>query len=498
MRYMAEAETETQISNASAGEKFYMENTLLRVSGALFCHDAKRAPTRTNAIELNRGVADKHISFRFDPRLGQPGPMAHKVFIALIKKHSSYGRPVPKEISFTRREIGRLIGRKEWGGKDSEQLSRALHEVHYTFIKTHFKNADGNFVEHSFNVFSEIWIERHEFASDPIEACTVTLAEPILASLRDDHFTCLNHALMSQLGTIGQALYMRLFFHFANLYDGKNGRRLSFPKRYDDICSEWLGGLTVLKHRSKIVGEQLGPHLDALVATGFLSSFGLEKAKTREGFVLTMRPGKTFFEDYERFYRHRKQGDLQFEFHGERQEVSEPLRVSYLFAEKRTGQPVQSIAFVPSKDVETAKQFLSEMPFAEIEDFINYGLNEAARSNFNVQTLGGLKQYLAPYLRQKSNRTVATQVNDRHSVKERDQRERYAAYTAQQASRSAGLLAGLPATEQAEIRALAAAKASGLPGSLQARMIDFHTARITAKRHGQPIQSFDEWKVLAA
>jgi hypothetical protein len=63
-----------------------------------------------------------------------------------------------------------------------------------------------------------------------------------------------------------------------------------------------------------------------------------------------------FFEDCERFYRDRKQGDLQFEFQGERCEVAEPLRVAYLFAEKRSGQPVASIAFVPSKDVGTAKQ----------------------------------------------------------------------------------------------------------------------------------------------
>jgi hypothetical protein len=491
---MVETETVGKISDAAIHDKLYMENTLLRVSGALFCHDAKRAPTRTGEIEFNRGAADKHISIRPDPRLGQPGPLAHKVFVALIKKHSGYGRPVPREISFTRREIGRLIGRKEWGGKDSEQLSRALHEIHYTFIKTHFKKADGKFVEHSFNVFPEIWIERRELASDPIEACTVTLAEPILDSLRDDHFTCLNQTLMAQLGTIGQALYMRLFFHFANLYDGKNARRLSFPKRYDDICSEWLGGLTVLQHRSKIVGEQLGPHLDQLVATSFLTNFDVEKAKTREGFVITMRPGKTFFEDYERFYQHRRPGDLQFEFHGGRHEVAEPLRVAYLFAEKRTGQPVASIAFVPSKDVETAKQFLAEMPFAEIGGFISYGLAEAARSNFDVQTLGGLKQYLAPYLRQKSRHAAAAQVNERHVIKERDQRERYAAYAAHRADEIAGLWAGLTAVEQAEIRALATTKAAAFSGSLQARMMDFHLGRITAERYGQPIQTFDQWK----
>src|SRR5580700_745193 len=230
MQQLIKSRAETTMDEHQA-EKLYIENTLLRISGTLFCHDQKQAASRTSEIELNRGVTEKHIVIRPDPKLGQPGPLAHKIFVALIKKHSDYGRPIRKEISFTRREIGRLIGRAEWGSQDSEQLSRALHEIHYTFITTHFKKGDGHYVEHSFNVFPEILLERREFASDPIEACTVTLADPIIASLEDEHFTCLNHSLMQGLGTIGQALYMRLFFHFANLYDGRQKSRLAFSKR---------------------------------------------------------------------------------------------------------------------------------------------------------------------------------------------------------------------------------------------------------------------------
>jgi hypothetical protein len=96
---------------AKGAGKLYMENNLLRVAGALFCHDQKRAATRTGEIQLNPDIPEKHISIRPDPKLGQPGSLAHKVLVALIKKHSDYGRPVTKEISFTRREIGRLIGR---------------------------------------------------------------------------------------------------------------------------------------------------------------------------------------------------------------------------------------------------------------------------------------------------------------------------------------------------------------------------------------------------
>ena len=67
------------------------------------------------------------------------------MFVTLLKKHSDYGKPIRKEISFTRREIGRLIGRKEWGGRDSEQLVRALHEIHHTFITTHLKKSGGRY-----------------------------------------------------------------------------------------------------------------------------------------------------------------------------------------------------------------------------------------------------------------------------------------------------------------------------------------------------------------
>ena len=44
---------------------------------------------------------------------------------------------------------------------------------------------------------------------------------------------------MAGLGTIGQALYMRLFY-LANLYDGRNGKSLFFRKLYDDILPNGL------------------------------------------------------------------------------------------------------------------------------------------------------------------------------------------------------------------------------------------------------------------
>ena len=47
------------------------------------------------------------------------------------------------------------------------QRSRAPHEIHYTFITAHFKKSDGRYIEHSFNIFPEILLERREVIHRP-------------------------------------------------------------------------------------------------------------------------------------------------------------------------------------------------------------------------------------------------------------------------------------------------------------------------------------------
>jgi hypothetical protein len=479
---------------AQQTEKLYMENTLLRVAGALFCHDAKRAPTHTKQIELNRGVAEKNIVIRPDPKLGQPGPLAHKIFVALIKKHSGYGRPTQADVSFSKREMMRLIGRAEWGGSASEQLTRALDEIHYTFVRTRFKSAD-KFVEHSFNIFPEIYLERREHATDPIEVCTVTLARPIMASLQDGHFTCLNHGLMQQLGTIGQAFYMRLFFHFANHYDGHHRKRVTFAKRYDAICAEWLGGLAVRPFQSLIERDQLGPHLRQLVRAEFLASYNITEAKGRDGFVITFRPGAAFFTDYDRFYRRREQGSVQFDFHSDRQQIAEPLKVAYLFVEKRSGQTTAGIPYVPSKDVETAKYLLARVPFENIPDFLDYALAEAKKTRFDVQTLGGLKQYLAGYQERHTQRAAAKAAQARHTAEDKATQRRMD-YDRFRRAETDRLFSSLPVKERAAIEAAARARAPSYrrgSGPLAQIMFEIERARVTAELHPHQIPSFENW-----
>lgn len=473
--------------------KLYIESTLLRIAGGLFCHDAKRAGRRTHEIILTRGASERTIIIRPDPKFGQPGPLAHKLFVALIKKHSDYGRPIRKEITFTKREVMRLIGRKHWGGRDSEQLARALHGIHHTFIRTQFRNRDGHFVEHSFNVFPEILIERREFASDPIESCTVTLAAPIVASLQEQHFTCLNHEIMTQLGTIGQALYMRLFFHFANLYDHGNGLRLALQKRYDDICVEWMGGLTVLNYKSQIASDQLGPHLDQLIQIGFLASYTIDRARSRDGFVATFRPGLTFFTDYDRFYRRRQLVQDKPAPHTADRGTSEPLKLAYLFAEKRTGQSAESIPFVSSKEVESAKQILRVITLAEAPTFLHCALTQAARSRFPVQTLGGIRQYLPDYLAGKG-RAAAIKAQEAARAAEHRRDAEQLSYERFRHVQATELFDVLPASERESVLQSAQAHVARFREPIRSSMLTRAKLRVIIERYETKLASFEQWK----
>jgi hypothetical protein len=229
------------------------------------------------------------------------------------------------------------------------------------------------------------------------------------------------------------------------------------------------------------------------VRAGFLASYAIGSARSGEGFVLSFRPGVTFFEDYERFYRRRHQGELQWNANEDRQQIGEPLKVAYMFTEKRTGNPAASIAFVPSKDVETAKQLLAAICFDEVPAFLDYALAEARKTNFDVQSLGGVKQYLPGYL-SFQHRRGAEKVR-KAARKEAEQVEaRTLAYDHFRRAQAVDLFLTLPAGEREVIETMARASAAKFSGSLQDRMFELGKVRFTIGRHGEKLKTYDQWQ----
>ena len=236
-------------------------------------------------------------------------------------------------------------------------------------------------------------------------------------------------------------------------------------------------------------------HLDQLIEHRFLSSYRITKAKSGKdaGFVIAFRPGAGFFRDYDRFYRNRGQGELQWDFAADQRKIAEPLRVAYLFVEKRTGKKVASQAYVSTKDVETAKRLLSEISFEEMSAFFDYALAEAKRTKFDVQTLGGVRQYLAPYLSGKTARAAANK-NAVKAAQERqaeEERDGYEVYRRAQARR---IFKALSKAERTAIEKAAEMQSASFKGSLRKVMLERKRDQITAQRHTSKIKTLAQWR----
>ena len=143
--------------------------------------------------------------------------------------------------------------------------------------------------------------------------------------------------------------------------------------------------------------------------------------------------------------------------------------------------------------METAKQLLSELPAAELPAFIDYALAEARKTDFDVQTLGGIKQYLAGYVARREQRAAEKVRETARREEERQDAERQA-YEAARRAQALDLFASLPKPDRAAIEAQAAAHAAKFSGSLRTSMIEFSKVRFTIERHGDKLTTFEQWQ----
>jgi hypothetical protein len=240
----------------------------------------------------------------------------------------------------------------------------------------------------------------------------------------------------------------------------------------------------------------LGVHLRQLIAARFLASYHITAARSGEGFVITFRPGPAFFADYDRFYRRQKVSGVRFTMDSDQRDIAEPLKVAYLFIKKRDGRPAAGIPYVPSKDVETARHILAQVAFDDVSDFIDYALGQAKKTRFDVQTLGGTRQYLDGFLQARERRASARPAQAAHEATQRASQDRmdYDRFRRAEADR---IFSSLSGGEQAAIEAAAHAKTPHQGrgnGSLAEIMFGIDRARITAERHANRILSFADWK----
>jgi hypothetical protein len=420
---------EEQKKNIARPERLFHEINLLNLEGHYFTFDPKVAnvfldPMKSVEKRLKNPKINEEepIEIIPHPGYGKPSVFSYKVFQAILKKLSDYGYPAPETVSFGSREIMRLSGRSWYGAANAKELVKTLNQFKHTAINCWFYDkgtkTGANLSLSLVNKFLYTYKGRGS-----ISYFTIWL-DPWLVKSINNHYTfCLNFARMENLEPISMALYKHLYFHFSNIYSKKKSKDFSFQKDYADICNTWLGGLKIAKYQVFILRDQLGRHLEALKKTCLIKSYEVKKNASGDGFNIAFRPGSGFFEDYDRFYSRRMQAELPFTLVSDENTIQKPQEIVLYFHQQLDGPDAITEFGFSEKETAFAASLLEKHSVEETKAFIDYGLAEARKTKFDIRSIGGLKKYHAPYIKELQEKAKAkvrdiedqkSQENDRH------------------------------------------------------------------------------------
>jgi hypothetical protein len=289
------------------------------------------------------------------------------------------------------------------------------------------------------------------------------------------------------------ALYKRLYFDFSNIYSKKRSKDFTFRKDYADICRIWLGGLKVLRFKAKILKEQLGRHCEALKKRGLIKKYEIEKNAAQDGFNIVFHPGEGFFEDYERFYSRKFQTELPFTLAYDENTIQKPQEAVRYFYQKLYGTDTVSDIALSEKETSFASSLFERHNAEEIRTFVDYGLAEATKTNFDIKTFGGLKKYYLPYTKHLTARARTTTKEAEEDEKRVQERKlaAYDFYRQEEVAKIRGALS-LDEIEAIENRIREELEAQHSGAKIFSGWIRQRADRAIAEKHG--VLSFEEWQ----
>ena len=394
-------------------QRILMEDVnLVRLEGRYFCFNGREAAKRINA-DLSFPNGNGAAMSVETGRRGQPSILAYRLLQAIFRQITLCGRPYPSTVAFTRRELGRLIGRNSFGGRDAQDILRALYQLQDTHITISGENGKTQAFENRFNILVQvcsIW-EKDEHAlrrQGLLDAIAIEIHPAVMRNIAKGQIAIFNWPVLEQLEPLQAALYKRLYLHFSNLYEmnGSRAQGLVFEKAYAAICEEWLGCLQCYRFKSDIE-KQLQLHLFPLIKNGLLAHYNIEPMAKSQGFKLRFKPGKGFFADYEQFYR------LKFTKQEQAPLASampQPIVLVQGFYKSAKGTEIAENALVRA-DITYAEDLMALFGADGTEAFIAYALERAKRTNFAMATFRGLKLYVPDWQAEVQRRTKQLEVN---------------------------------------------------------------------------------------
>lgn len=381
--------------SGQARDALLEEINVVKLEGRYFCFDLREVPKRKGTLEYRDG--DRGLKIDLHPACGQPSILAYRVLQAIFRKVTLEGRPFPDTVAFSYRDLGRLVGRDVFGGKDTRDLLNAIRQLEDTKVTLFLYNGDkkeSRWVRFSLIVTSGFIADGDHTLPTRIKSAVLTLHPAIIDSMRRGHFAIFNWDTLLSLPALSSVLYKRLYLHLSNLYENKHSKTsLHFEKDYEDVCAEWLGGLQPYPYKSRIE-QQLKPHLDALKASGLIRSWAVEKKADGKHYKLVFKPGAGFFLDYDLFYHGSTARVLQFQRAADEASIQGPVELTrYFYRRLHRVEKLESDIF-SEKDVAFAERLLARYGMDEGRALVDFTLVSAESTKFAIKNIKAIETYL--------------------------------------------------------------------------------------------------------
>ena len=471
------------------------ELNVVKLEGRYFCFDLREVPKRKGVLEYRDG--NRGLKIELHPDAGQPSILAYRILQSIFRKVTLEGRPFPDTVAFTYRELGRLVGRDIFGGKDTQELLKAIRQLEDTKVTLFLYNGEKRehkWVRFSIIVTSGFIAEGTQDSPGRLKSAVLTLHPAIIDSMRRGHFVIFNWDRLLSLTPLSSALYKRLYLHFSNLFETQHTKAtLRFEKDYEDVCAEWLGGLQPFPYKSRIE-QQLKPHLDALKTSGLIRSWTVEKKADGKSYKLVFTPASGFFLDYDLFYHGSKARILQFQHAADEAQIKAPMEFARHFYQRLNKVEKLASDIFPEKDIEFAARLLKRYGIDECRALTAFVLAQAENTKFAIKNIKAIEIYLPSWEANRETQMKRIEQERDKAAKEREKRlqDEYHSFLKKQAFDQ---IESMSATERADIKQLAETTMTmkiGKGGLGYNARVAMEERRLTLERH--PAPSFEQWQ----
>src|SRR3954447_13780790 len=125
-------EDDAKVPDPFGLERFMEEVNILELEGYYFA-PSRKATVQRKAPKSLKELYGQPITITLG-EYGQPSELAYKVLQATFLKLTKQGPSTNGQIHFSRRELAVLVGKKSFGGNQSDQIFTALMQLNSTRV----------------------------------------------------------------------------------------------------------------------------------------------------------------------------------------------------------------------------------------------------------------------------------------------------------------------------------------------------------------------------